>query len=104
MMKNTKQFFDLIRDSIQSGKINVEKKCPFCGSELDSDRLEGMDIRIGRLIYLLREHEKGSTTAYNTLESCLLLKKIYDGKDIPEDTPEWWKEIVSKIRQENKDV
>lgn len=104
MMKNTKQFLDLVIESVQSGKIGAEKKCPFCGSELDSERLEGMDTRIRRMIYLLREYERGSKTARDTLDTCLLLKKIYDGKDIPEDTPEWWKEIVSKIRLENKDA
>jgi hypothetical protein len=62
-----------------------------------------MDTRIGRLIFLLREYEKGSMTAYNTLESCLLIKKIYDGKDMPEDTPTWWDEAVSKIKAENRE-
>jgi hypothetical protein len=102
MMTNSKQFFDLIHESVEFGKIKEEKKCPFCGSELDSDRFKGMQVRIGRLVFLLRTIEEGSKTASSTLDKVLVTKKLYGGADIPEDYPKWWDDAAKQIYKETE--
>jgi len=99
---NSKQFFELIHESVQSGKIKDEKECPFCDSDLDPQRLEGMQIRIGRLVFLLRTTEEGSETASSTLTKVLTLKKIYGGEDMPEDYPKWWDKAAQQIYKETQ--
>jgi hypothetical protein len=103
--KNTKFLLELIHESVESGKIKAEHKCPFCGSMLGPEQLEVMETRIGRLKFLFGGIENGSETARETLDKVLFRKKIYDGKDIPEteEYPDWWVEAVRKIDEERRE-
>jgi hypothetical protein len=105
MSTNTRFFLELIRDSVESGKIKDEHKCPFCGSMLNPKQLEIMETRIGRLRFLFGGIENGSETARETLDKTLWRKKIYGGKDIPEtgEKPDWWMEAAKKIYAEQRE-
>ena len=98
MSQNTRFFLELISESVESGKIKAEHKCPFCGSMLNSSQLGIMETRIGRLKFLFDGIENNSETAKETGDIVLLRKKIYGGKDIPEtgDSPDWWGGSSSK--------
>lgn len=100
LMMNTKHFFDSIQESAESGKISIEKKCPFCGSEINSEFLKGIKVRIGRLLFLLRAIERGSDTAKDTLYNIFVNREYHGGFDIPEDSPKWWLDLVRKIDNE----
>jgi len=99
-LANSTSFFGLIHESVISGKITLGGKCPFCGSELNQEHLKRMQIRIGRLRFLLNAAEQGSKTAEDLLHKIFITKAYLGGIDIPEDFPEWWDESARKIYEE----
>ena len=99
-LRNSKTFFSLINESVTSGKISIEKKCPFCGSELTYEDTKIMQTRIGRLRFLLRALDQESETAFDTIYKIFVYGKHLGGFDIPEDSPDSWIKIARQIYYE----
>jgi len=98
-----KNFFELLFESASHGKIHTNRKCLFCGSELDRERSKAIQTRVGRIRFLLHAIEEGINTADELLFEILTLGEYLGGRDIPEGDPPWWntnaKEISSKMRK-----
>lgn len=88
--------------SAQSGKINRDRKCLLCGSKLSDDGLKSIQVRMGRLRYLIRSIDEGSATAEKLLHNIIHIGEYIGGRDIPEDYPDWWLEAVDKIDLETR--
>ena len=90
-------FLSSLLASVESGKINRDRKCLLCGSKLSDDGLKSIQVRMGRLRYLIRSIDEGSATAEKLLHNIIHTGEYIGGRDIPENYPDWWLETVKKI-------
>lgn len=95
-----KDFLSTLLGSAQSGKINRDRKCLFCGTKLSDDGLKKIRVRMGRLRYLIRSIDEGSETAEKLFHNIIYTGEYIGGRDIPENYPDWWIEAVGKINEE----
>jgi len=99
-----KTFFEYLFTSVNRGKIKSDKKCLFCGSELDNERLSATQARIGRLRFLLRSVEEGSKIADDLLNDILITPVERGGHDLPEREEAWWDDKVREIYSEKRRI
>ena len=97
-----KDFLSSLLGSVESGKINRERKCLFCGSKISDERIKAIRVRIGRLRYLIRSIDEGSATAEKLFHNIIYTGEYIGGRDIPENYPDWWLEAVKKINLETR--
>jgi hypothetical protein len=102
ILTKSKWLFECIEESLDYEKISEERKCPFCESDLDSDRYVRMKIIVARLHHLFIAAEACSKTAMITLDKIFISRKRNGGFDVPTDNAQWWIDIVAKIDAEVK--
>jgi len=85
----------------ESAKVSRTGMCPFCGQNLNDERLEAFKVRLGRLQFVFRVYEQTqSHKAFEFLHNFLVRT---DAPDIPEkadDYPEWWVKLATELYKE----